>query len=448
MSRPLHRSVLLPLLAGSLALCGAVRAQFLDQRYKLTSEERRELAAGRDRLQKAIAALKDQSIRTGQPTAFQIPDAEIYFEALDRNLRQDLFFASSSVEQARACLKEGEARAAALKEGKAPWDRQTGFLNLGYRSAVDGSAQPYQAYVPTGYQREQAAPARLDVFLHGRGGTMNELSFITSTAWVNSYFGTPTPPNLALYPYGRANNGWRWAGERDAFEALADMKRRFKVDEEQVTVRGFSMGGHGTWHIGLQHPGEWAVMAPGAGFTDTRVYQKITDQWPEWQMKLLHMYDPVDWALNGKNLPVLAYCGDEDPALGQHEQMVERLKAEGAPFKEYIGPKTPHRYEPAARTAILTEMATHRRRPEAPEVHFLTYTLRWPECKWVRLEGLERHWERTEVHARADGPGRVELTTKNVAALAVTPPGRATDTVQVLIDGQKLTGLKASKAVH
>ncbi|MGV3720973.1 MAG: prolyl oligopeptidase family serine peptidase [Actinomycetota bacterium] len=423
--------------AGSvLALCSALgaaaHAQFVEQRYALTAPERQELVAGRERLAASVSQLKAQSARTGVPTAEQIPDAEIYLDAVDRNLRQNLFFAASSVAQARDCLKAGTARVEALKTGKAPWEKQTGYVTLGYRSAVDGSAQPYQVYIPARV-RAAAAPNRLDVFLHGRGGTMNELSFVTSTAWAAAYFGLTELPNLSLYPYGRGNNGWRWAGERDLFEALADLNRRFPVDQDQITLRGFSMGGHGTWHNGLQHPGKWAVMSPGAGFTDTRVYKGITEQFPDWQERLLRMYDPVDWAMNGKNLPVLAYCGDADPAFGQHQQMIDRLKQEGAPFKEYIGPKTEHRYEPAVRAAILAEMAPQKRKTDTHEIHFLTYTLRWPDCKWVTVKGLERHWERSEVHARVAHEGSVAVTTRNVSALQLSPPG----TIRKLtLDGQ------------
>jgi len=415
------------------ALAAAAHAQFLEQRYALTDAERLELATGRDALARAVTALKAQSARAGVPAADAIPDAEIYLDAVDRNLRQNLFFAANGVAQARECLKAGVERATALTEGKMPWMRQSGYLTLGYRSSVDGSAQPYQVYVPARIRNAGAVPSRLDIFLHGRGGTLNELSFVTSTAWANSYFGQNELPNLSLYPYGRGNNGWRWAGERDLFEALADLQRRFKVDEEQITLRGFSMGGHGTWHNGLQHPGKWAVMSPGAGFTDTKVYKGITETFPDWQERLLRMYDPVDWAMNGKNLPVLAYCGDADPAVGQHQQMIARLKQEGAPFKEYIGPKTEHRYEPTVRAAILDEMAKHRRQPASHDIHFVTYTLRWPECKWVTVEGLVRHWERSEVHARVAHEGSVVVTTRNINALRLSPPGT---TRLITIDGQ------------
>jgi hypothetical protein len=436
----LHLAIFaLILLAGSVP---ASRAQFVAQRYTLTEAERQELTAGRDHLRAAIEGLKEQARRSGRPRAEQLPDVEIFLDAVDRNLGQNLFFSATNVTQARALLKEGEERAAALAEGKAPWERQTGVVVFGYRSEIDGSAQPYQAYVPADYDFVSPPPMRLAIFLHGRGGTLNELSFLGGRGWVRGNFGTETLPDLALYPYGRANNGWRFAGERDMFEALADLRLRFRVDPDQVTLRGFSMGGHGAWHIGLQHPGLWAVMSPGAGFVDTKNYQKITAALPPWQEALLHLYDPVDYAANAANLPLLAYVGDQDPAIAQHQLIYAALRKEGAPFKEYLGPNTPHRYEPKTLQSMLEEMAKCRRRPDAP-VDFITYTLRFSDCRWVRLEGLERHWERAEVHARLAGGNRVEVTTKNVAALRLTPPstsGKEEPAFTVSIDGQTLKG--------
>jgi acetyl esterase/lipase len=402
-------------------------AQFLPTpRYQLTDAEHATLALEVERLRREIEPTPES----------QKPDLAIYAEAIDRNIRQGLFFTQAGIKQALTCLAEARARLARSSPLYPPfWQSQNGFLNLGYRSEIDGSYQPYQVYIPPDLDRTK--PARLDIFLHGRGGTMNELSFLTSTTWANSAFGSQTPPHLTLYPYGRANNGWRFAGERDMFEALADLQKRFKVDPDQITLRGFSMGGHGCWHIGLQHPDQWAVMAPGAGFTDTLEYQKITEQLPEWQLKLLHLYDPVDYARNARDLPLLAYCGEDDPARSQHELIMGRLKTEGAPVREYIGPKTGHAYEPAVRTEILAQMENPKRPAGSPDVDFVTYTLRWPECRWARIEGLQRHWDRTEVQAQREGD-ELRVTTKNVSLLNLKPQeGRSVE--RWILDGQRLS---------
>lgn len=398
------------------------RAQWVAQRYMPTEAERQELTAGLAELRKSLAALQEQAARTGKPRADQIPDAEIYVDAVDRNLRQNLFFQPRYVELARACLKEGAARIAALRDGKAPWERQNGLVVFGYRSAVDGSAQPYVLRVPAKYDFDHARAGRLDIHLHGRMGVMNELGYLNFVGWDGASNRDEETPFLVLHPYGRANNGWHFAGETDVFEALADTHRRFRVDPERIVMRGFSMGGHGAWHMGLQHPGLWSAMSPGAGFVEMKHFQRMKEPLPAWEEPLLHLYDALDYAANAKNLPLLAYTGDQDPAIEQHRLMVAALKREGAPFTEYVGPQTQHRYEPKTRATLMVDLAKFRREPEAASVDFVTYTLRFPECKWVRIEGLEQHWQRAEVHAHDGGADGVVVNTQNVSSLALTLP--------------------------
>jgi hypothetical protein len=428
---------------GAVLALGArpVQAQFQPEKYALTAEERQQLTQGRDHLRQRIADLRAHPNPTFRSKPDLLPDVEIFLDAVDRNLAQDLFFAKGNVGQALACLKEGEARADALQAGKAPWLEQMGVIVLGYRSQIDNSVQPYQAYIPTTYTFASQKPLRLDLFLHGRGGNLNEIAFLRGTGWVKGNFGTEPCPGFALYPYGRGNNGWRYAGERDVFEALADFRRRYPVDPNQTTLRGFSMGGHGVWHIGLQHPDFWAVMSPGAGFVETKRYHKLTGPLPDWQESLLHLYDPLDYAANGKNLPILHYVGETDTFYAQHQIMDAMLKQENVPYKEFIGPQTGHRYEPKTLQTLLSELTPLRRDPEAPNVNFVTYTLRFPECKWVRLTGLEHHWQRAEIHAHRTAPDRIEITTQNVSAFELTPSEWNAKGL-IKIDGKALTTLQ------
>lgn len=437
--RHLRRSVLG--LGAMLVLgTGSAQAQFQTERYTLTAEERQQLTQGRDHLKQRIAELRAKRLgASGRTVPDLLPDVEIFLDAVDRNLEQNLFFAKGNVGQGLALLKEGESRADALQAGKAPWLQQAGVVLLGYRSEVDGSVQPYQAYVPTGYVFTDPRRQHLDIFLHGRGGNLNEIAFLRGTGWVKGNFGAEPPAGLALYPYGRGNNGWRYAGERDVFEALADLSRRFAVDPNQIVLRGFSMGGHGVWHIGLQHPGFWAAMSPGAGFVETKRYHNLKGPFPDWQEALLHLYDPLDYAANGKNLPILHYVGETDTFYAQHQIMDAMLKQENVPYKEFIGPQTGHRYEPKTLQTLLSELTPLRREPDAPNVDFVTYTLRFPECKWVHLGGLEHHWQRAEIHAHRTAPDRIEITTRNVRAFRITllgwgPNGHLT------IDGKSSDG--------
>ena len=86
---------------------------------------------------------------------------------------------------------------------------------------------------------------------------MNEVSFLFSHDSAK-----PLPPDqqqIVLEVFGRINNAYRWAGETDVFEALDSVRKRYNIDPDRIVLRGFSMGGAGAWHIGLQYPDEWAA---------------------------------------------------------------------------------------------------------------------------------------------------------------------------------------------
>ena len=56
------------------------------------------------------------------------------------------------------------------------------------------------------------------------------------------------------------------------------------------------------------------------------------------------------------------------------------------------------------------------------KVRLTTFTLRYPEMHWVRLEGLQRHWHRARVEAEIRNESEIELLSENVSALTSCQP--------------------------
>src|SRR6202035_2091155 len=169
-----------------------------------------------------------------------------------------------------------------------------------YRSRVDGSVQPYAATYPADYGADPKTPWRLDVVLHGRDSSLTEVKFLHQSG-----AGKPAPRDqtwVQIDIYGRGNNAYRWAGETDVFEVIDNfhaverlLKRDQLLDPARVVLRGFSMGGAGTWALGLHTPDRWCVLGPGAGFTTTHGYIKnLPDKLPPEQEACLTIYDAVD----------------------------------------------------------------------------------------------------------------------------------------------------------
>lgn len=400
------------------------------------------LTRGVKELDEAIAPLlksKDARIRD------LVPDVQIYREAVDTALTYQEFFDIKDAAGALDLIAEGKQRAADLAAGRAPWTTQSGLVVRGYVSKIDGSVQPYGLVVPENYMPGQLG-YRLDFWFHGRGETLSEVNFLLDR---RKNRGTFTPPDtIVLHPYGRYSNANKFAGETDIFETLASVQKRYRIAEDQISVRGFSMGGASTWHLAVHNPTMWAAANPGAGFSETpeflAVFQNERIQPTHYQRKLLHLYDCTDWAGNLYHCPTVAYSGENDKQKQAADVMAKALEFEGLELTHIIGPKTGHSYEPKARDEVERRMSAIIRsgKDSYPAAgSFVTYTLKYNRVGQFTIDSIARHWE----------PSRLEwdefaVTTENVTAFTLEYPAgtlvsSAFDTPLLLeIDGQEIEG--------
>jgi hypothetical protein len=232
---------------------------------------------------------------------------------------------------------------------------------------------------------------------------------------------------------------------------LEHVKRHYSIDEDRVVARGFSMGGAACWQFAVHYPMMWCAAAPGAGFAETadflKVFQKENVQ-PTWyEQKLWHLYDCTDYALNLYNCPTVAYSGEIDPQKQAADMMAKALEKEGIRLVHIIGPKTPHRYHPAAKEEInrrIDLLAERGRERPLPTIKFTTWTLRYHHAGWIQIDGLHRHWDKATVTADNTGGG-ITLRTQNVDALSIVmepgdflAPSTAEGKAAIDIDGQQV----------
>jgi predicted esterase len=380
-------------------------------------------------------------------------DAAVYGKAVAWALRHpEEFYTADYTQNAYKALEVAKQRLTALESGTTPWSHDKGYVVRAYRSRVDGSLQPYGLLIPESYNGE---PTRLDVWLHGRGGTLTEISFIASHDPAfphDDALSVPASQNyIQLDVFGRTNNAYRWAGETDVYEALADVRRNYNIDPNLITLRGFSMGGAGAWHIGLHNPSQWAAVEAGAGFNETLIYAKQSNL-PAYQLAALTIYDVYRYALNAFNVPTVGYGGEIDPQLQASVNIREQLQKEGFTFTKsgfhwttddlkalfLIGPETPHRWHPDSKAESSAFIDANLPRTVPDHVRFVTYTTAYPSSYWVRIEGLDRHYERAEIDAQRSSDGVVVKTT-NVRAFSLTTSNRTYE-----IDGQAVPGAQAN----
>ncbi len=414
----------------------------------IPAEVREQLEAGITRLGAEIAEVRSAIER--KPALLELlPDVQIFYNAVRYAVANEEFFNVREFAGAQQLLEQGMERAKLLREGKAPWETQTGLVVRGYISKIDGSVQPYGLVVPASYQSPASNRFRLDVWFHGRGENLSEVNFLRER---QSYPGEFTPTNaFVLHPYGRYCNANKIAGEVDTFEAIAHIKKHYSIDDNRVSVRGFSMGGAACWQFAVHFPGEWAAAAPGAGFSETADFLKVFQNEkvkPTWyEQALWHVYDCTDYALNLFNLPTVAYSGEKDGQKQAADMMSKALTKEGITLTHIIGPGAGHAYEAKAKAEVnrrIDSIVAIGRNPVPKQVRFVTWWLRYNRSFWVQVEGLEKHWSRAEVNADLADTHTVKIKTKNINALTLSmAPGQCpldnTTLPKVILDGKSIT---------
>lgn len=399
-------------------------------------------AAEQAEVQKAAAQLGTeiealQRELAGKPELLRLlPDVQIYHNALRYPLAYN---EPLDIAKARKAFTDGMARAKELRAGKPEWIHKDG--PRGYVSKIDDSVQPYYLLMPTDFAPSAKEKHRLDLFAHGRDEKLTELNFISGK--VGNAPATGSGKFVALL-YGRFCNANKMAGEIDCFETIDNIAARHPIDRNKLILTGFSMGGGAVWHLTVHYPGVWAATSPGAGFADTTTYQNLAkkgelDAMPWWRKSLLHYYDCTDWALNLANVPCIAYAGDLDKQIQASEVMEAAAAKEGIKLERLIGPKTEHKYEPATRKELDKRLDVYAAKSNADasrKIRFTTQTLRYNECDWLTVLGLEQHWKPARVEASIEG-NRITVMTHNVTSLKLTPP--LAQQAQLSIDGTTLS---------
>jgi predicted peptidase len=194
-------------------------------------------------------------------------------------------------------------------------EEPTGFLNK--TVTTNGEARSYVLYVPKDYNSSRKWPVIL--FLHGsgeRGDDGLKQSEVGIGAAIR--MGSERFPALVVMP--QCKTGKHWADEMAdyALNALDQTIKNYNVDKSRLYLTGLSMGGYGSWTIGIQHPDMFAAIVPICGGGDPMpVAQKLKDE------------------------PIWVFHGGADPTVpvDQSRNIVAALKAAGSSVKytEYPG---------------------------------------------------------------------------------------------------------------
>jgi predicted esterase len=379
-------------------------------------------------------------------------DVEIYLKAADWMVRYKEYYHADAAKWTLTTLEQGLQRAAEAAAGKAAWtDGKARMTARGYVSKIDGSVQPFAVAYPSGYADDPTKKWRLDIHLHGRDGSISEAKFLAQHTSAKT---TSKDQDFVFIDiYGRGNNAYRWAGETDVYEVLQhflqsekERGRADRIDLRRIVLRGYSMGGAGTWHLGLHRPDRFCVIGPGAGFATTHGYIKgLPNTLPSYQESCLHIYDAVDYAENAFDVPIVAYNGELDAQKAAADKIEAKLKKlKIASMTHLIAPGLKHESpsgEWAKKASI--EYAKYAgegkgRSPYPEHIRFVTFTLKFNRSDWVEILGFDKHYEEAKVDAKWDGSA-FKVETKNVRILRLSAPPDKPFPATLTIDSQQLT---------
>lgn len=386
-------------------------------------------AALREKLTALQQRLAELAQKKDSETQALLPDVQIFERAVRCALHYHEFFSPKDISKADALLDEGLARATQLSEGQPLWPQQTGLVVRGYVSKIDHTVQPYGLVIPATYAMDHSVATRCDLWFHGRGETLSEVNFIWDRM---KNAGRCTPDHtIVLHPYGRYSNAFKFAGETDVLEALADVQQRYRIDEDRISVRGFSMGGAACWQFAVHYADRWFAANPGAGFSETPLFldffQKETLNPKPWEKQLWNLYDCNHVAANLAHCPTIAYSGEKDIQKQAADVMATALERRGMRLKHIIGPDMGHTIDAESRRIIdrdLAALAKHGRQTLPRTIQFETFTLKYNRLHWLTVEALEEHWKEARVVCRWDDNDEISVACSNVQQLSLNfPPG-------------------------
>lgn len=316
-----------------------------------------------------------------------------------------------------------------------------------FRSSIDGSVQ-YYAVVPPLAAKSQAPTARpgLVLTLHGAG--------VEGLGQAQAY---AAKPGLYLVaPTNRRPYGFDWEdwGRLDALEVLDRTQAELGVDRARTYLTGHSMGGHGTWHLGVTHPDRFAAIAPSAGWVSMFSYAGMKrPESPDAVERLLaRATGPSDTPALARNLAavgvyILHGDADDNVPVDQARRMRRTLGEFHPDFAYHEQPGAGHWWGNACvdwpPLFAFLESRVIPKPADAARIDFVTADpgvsnrMRWAAIEAAGKSGsnseihLERNREKFVIRGKTDNVRR--LTLDLVAAFG--PAGEST-AVAVELDGE------------
>ncbi len=315
-----------------------------------------------------------------------------------------------------------------------------------YISDLDNSVQYYAINSPINLKGKPA----LFLSLHGAGVlALNQANAYYHKDW--GYIVCPTNRR----PYGYDWENW---GRINAIEVLNIAKKEFNIDPDRVYLTGHSMGGHGTWHVGINYADLFGAIGPSAGWISFWSYRinHLTDS-SNVERMLVRSTKPSDTYAFTRNLKpdgiyIIHGEDDDNVPIEQSKSIVANLSKFHKDFIFHIQPGVGHWWdisnEPGADCVDwhpLFDFFAHHAVAQNNEVLDIDYTTSNPAVSsknyWVEVinQFEQQKLSTIKMHLK---PGLREFngTTSNIEMFSIDASMLSPDKpVTIELDNQKLS---------
>jgi predicted peptidase len=192
----------------------------------------------------------------------------------------------------------------------APTDPQTAHRFS--RTVTSEQTLDYLLFLPKDYDPTRTEGWPMILFLHGAGERGADLARVKVHGPPKLARQDPDFPFIVVSP--QCPNGRIWDNST-LLGLLDDVAATHTVDTNWVYLTGLSMGGFGTWSLGLTSPERFAAIAPICG-GGTPLSTRLSDERRKADVR---------------NLPIWAFHGAKDPVvpLEESQRMVAAVEGVG-----------------------------------------------------------------------------------------------------------------------
>jgi pimeloyl-ACP methyl ester carboxylesterase len=314
--------------------------------------------------------------------------------------------------------------------GEDPLRRAQGQIIMrGYDSPISKLRQGYAVYVPKNYDPSRAYPLML--VLHGGsangnlflgvvlGNNMNWKEY-DKHLW-DDFSPKWSPEWIVVAPDGFGQVMWRFMGDQDVLDVIADVQKHYKVDEDRTVLCGLSNGGVGAYSLGMRYAWRFSAVLAIAGAPSWVQYARAEGD--PLQAEALLPISGMSLAENAINTDFRYFHGNVDPGPMRPafvQEFSKHIATLGVPYREkWFDAGHDLLYLVHRHGAVFGDLEHVVRNRHPKEVRVVTGDYRANRQHWVTVTRLTRPPDLARVRAVADGDA-IKVETKNADALSLT----------------------------